>query len=225
MQWNLIPQVFYDMIGRFCPGAVVMIVAWAVMDGPSDMVAQFLPTANAKGSDLPFYAYIALALAAYFIADMLYQVSRKLFPRKDVVSSGLDDWKKRYRLLYNVEACMKKEDLPPIYIMLDYLRIHRPDEAIRLLKLKAERRLSAVIVVGFPLLGFMSILFCLKRLCSGSFDWERLTLTAFLFTCAALSYLRVKKSQDRFSNGTVIAFLTCVYEKDKPSQLLSSDNR
>ncbi len=220
MQWNLIPQLFYDMIGRFCPGAIVIATAWMVWEGPSQVTTLKLTRNAEKISDLPVFAYILLTLVAYFIADMLYQVwcmGRKLFPYNGKGEYCFSDWNELRASICNWGIdpidIVSIDQFPANYIMLDYLRTHKSNEAVRLLKLKAECRLSAVIVIGYSLLVILNPFI---MVCAGDTYIERLErgiLEVFMFLCAFLNYYREKKSKKRFENGVTIAWLMCVFDE------------
>ena len=112
---------------------------------------------------------------------------------------------------------IEKKELPR-YIMLDYLRIYMPVEAVRLLKVKAEYRLSSVIVVGYSFLLIVNLLFMFLAFSYQGLEYEfyeRLGFGSFLFACILLSSIRAIKSFDRFENGIVIAWLICVYDQTK----------
>ncbi len=214
MQWNLIPHVFYDMIGRFCPGLIVLITGLVVVVGPRKIWLGILSAASDKTNALPIlpvYIYVVLALAAYFFADMLHQVWRTFFSKKQSISSCLDDWKKRKKLLNENGMELIDADLPKDYVMLDYLRIRIPVEAHRLLKIKAEQRSSAVIVIGYSLLSIINFLLLFD---SDRFIVDGWIFEIFLVLCAVLSHLRERNSAKHLKIGTVTAWLTCAYEPD-----------
>ena len=213
MQWNLIPYIFYDLIGRFCPGLIVMITGVAVVVGPRKIWLDVLSAASDKSSALPIlpvYIYVVLALAAYFFADMLYQIWRTLFSKKQSINP-CDDWKQRKKQLNENGMEFMDAELPKDYVMLDYLRIHMPGEAHRLLKVKAEQRLSAVIVIGYSLLSIINFLLLFDP---DRFGFEEWIFETFLVLCAVLSYFRERESAKHLKIGTVLAWLTCVYEPD-----------
>lgn len=229
------PQLFYDMIGRFCPGAIVMVTAWMVYATPSVVVSSIFKQTTEKTYDHPILVYAILALAAYFIADMLNQIWLIWFkkylikvtvetPPHRETESYFDHWIKLNGSVFKnvchpeiTKEFIEKKELPR-YIMLDYLRIYMPVEAVRLLKVKAEYRLSSVIVVGYSFLLIVNLLFMFLAFSYQGLEYEfyeRLGFGSFLFACILLSSIRAIKSFDRFENGIVIAWLICVYDQTK----------
>ncbi len=197
-----------------------MMTGWMVWKGPICVASRIFSETNEKLIDLPIYIYLALALTAYLTADVLYQVWRffrfflnKLprFIREKLLdflnmslkeSNALGEWKKLRAFFGRSEADIN--NLPEKYILLDFLRTQNPSEAIRLLKVRAEHRLSAVISVGYFLL------FIVNFFCFPSCSQERLILAAVLAICSIASFFRAIRSHFTYNNGILIAFLISV---------------
>lgn len=205
--WNFVPQFFYDMIGRFCPGAIVMLTTLIVIYGPGDIDRNLLHKIADKAQRFPIYTYVGIALASYFIADILDIVYRQATSRsseKAMDSAALiAQWKRLH------EYDLTDPKTPAGFIMLDYLRIHMPSEATRLLKLRAEARFSEVITVGYILLAIVNNVLLL----SCPIKQERVWLELGLLVCAGLSHWRAKTLHHKRKNGITVAWLNCVYGK------------
>lgn len=169
---SLIPQLFYDVIGRIIPGATVLASALILWEGPEKALRHL-----AKWSDNPNEANISTILiimgnllAAHILASLLggfwFLISRikckrelkgfgkylNLWGKK-----GEDKIEKRFEIFgkdYPVPGamCMMKTASDKIAYMYDHVLLNCPKAGARIAKLRAEQHMSGVLIIGFLLL-------------------------------------------------------------------------
>jgi hypothetical protein len=132
MNWDLIPEIFFDVIGRGVPGALFLVGTFAVHFGPTRFaqeVAEILPSAN--------LAFLLLFwLLAYFVAIVLKEV-----------------WDLGNAIITRSRVEKFEGDHPrpnPFFS----IRMRFPKESSWLLKLQAEKNLCEVLIPGLTLLFF-----------------------------------------------------------------------
>lgn len=134
MNWGVIPEVFFDIIGRIVPGTLLILAAVAVSLGPN--------TAIAKIADMPrslgVAALLILAILAYFTAIVTKQIWDWVYGLLLVIRRG-----KR-----SAEQTLVDDVLVTIY----EARSELPAEGYRLLKIQAEKNLCEVMIIGLILL-------------------------------------------------------------------------
>ncbi|AEB08000.1 hypothetical protein [Desulfobacca acetoxidans] len=165
--WTLIPQLFYDFLARIVPGAILLLGLVLVIFGPSD-TATFLTTNQAVSLFSPYHLLLVI-LISYFtglIAGRLFEVSIGLMNAKryDLLEERcreecLAEHNKLLCLLNYPPLTINPADLPRDFVIRDHLRIILPTQVPRLLKIRAERRLCQVLMVGFILLFIMNLFY------------------------------------------------------------------
>lgn len=212
MQWNWIPQVFYDLVARVVPGAVVLTVGAAVAAGPEELVAAF--ASGRLGTALGGFAGASLALMFSYVTGSVVGQLWVLTGEKLVAS-----WENR-TATENREACLLEHnraeiacgrppiaitgaEMPRVFVMQDHLRDGSEGEALRLLKLRAKERLCHVLVIGFGLLAIANGL----SLAVIEMTRSRWTIEGALILGIVACYSRAKRICGYRINGTCIAWL------------------
>ena len=213
MQWNWIPQVFYDLVARVVPGAVVLTLGAAVTYGPGEIVAAF--SSGKVGTALGGFAGASLALMFSYVTGSIVGQIWVLTGEKLV-----GNWEEQIAtemrnaclLEHNLAeiACgrpalpITEAQMPRIFVMQDHLRDGSEGEAMRMLKLRAEERLCHVLVVGFTILSLVNgwNLAFVEMTC---FRW---TIEGVLILGIIACYSRAKRICGYRINGTCIAWLT-----------------
>jgi hypothetical protein len=161
MPLSLIPQIFFDLIARITPGMILLLLLPPSFLGPQRAIKLMLSYSE-KGSLLNITSLLILIVFSYllgFILGQLYTIFFGKIAKKSrnernfkSIKDSIDE-NNKIRKLYNEEELKyTPEQLPPSYVMHDYLRFFSPSEAYRLLKLRAESRLCEVLLLGFSLL-------------------------------------------------------------------------
>lgn len=210
MPWQVIPQTVYDLIGRILPGSVVLLLAFLVIRLPS---LQDLPSVVARLNELATPATVTLAvIATYTVGVVLGQIYAvtlgKLLARRDkrIENKCREDCFSEHEL--TLQALGQKPQpidqtrLPRTFVMHDHMRLVSPNETARLLKVRAERRMSEVIALG-------SILSIIANTCLLIRDSSiyRLVLEAILVLTAIGAWRAGVRRLKNFTNGTTIMWL------------------
>ena len=173
MTWSVIPQIFYDLIARVVPGATILLLGYLTLLGPTKAIHTFFVEVSQKNT-FKLGTYIPLFIVAYilgFILRELWVIVYKKIPkkwtcsekgqkkeqRKGQIESAID-YHNKIRAIHGKKPLgVKKDDLPPIHIMHDYIRLFSDSEGYRLLKLRAEQRLCHALVIGVLILAMMNV--------------------------------------------------------------------
>lgn len=171
---SVIPEIFYDLIGRVAPGALVLIAAVAAWFGPTQTL-EAAPAWLARSSG-NFWPYALLLLLFSYLTGVvlvaLWNWLRTL-GRKPRVEPAVQKWTEQFFVLMTQqkpknELYVKKwtqklfglltrhlQNRPPGWYELGVLErivgMRQPSQAYRLQKLSAERSFCKVIVSGFLL--------------------------------------------------------------------------
>src|SRR6185369_3281235 len=123
MNWDLIPEVFFDLIARVLPGSLFLIGGLAVQLGPEELVrvsGQALPSANAA-------SLLLFVLLAYFVGILLKGIWEFLAAR------------------VTPRVAADRTDDRPLSDDILTIREQIPSGASRLLKLQAEKNMCEVL--------------------------------------------------------------------------------
>lgn len=107
---------------------------------------------------------MSLFILAYILGIVLHELwvivfkkNMKEEKKEDQIKSAID-YHNKIRTIHGQEPLnVKKDNLPPIHILHDYIRLFSDSEGYRLLKLRAEQRLCHVLVIGASILAIMNI--------------------------------------------------------------------
>jgi hypothetical protein len=126
MNWGLIPEIFYDVIGRVMPGSLLIVIGVIVVVGPTTAFKS-IPS---KLPEISVSILLFIALASYFVAVVvkeMWDFVKAPNPKK----RNQTDW-----------------DDPKLYT----IRRLQPQEAARLLKIQAEKNFCQVLIPGLGIL-------------------------------------------------------------------------
>jgi len=152
MNWEVIPEIFFDLVARVVPGSLLLLTAFLVSQGPEKGLPDLVRYASSAG----FGSVLAFALVAYFIAVVLKQAWCFLGSRVRRTSSKGSSSEER---IYQVYSAVRVKDqvsranhLPDRRIMFSCIRHSLPEEGLRLLKIQAEKNLCEVVLPGLAVL-------------------------------------------------------------------------
>jgi hypothetical protein len=134
VNWGVIPEVFFDIIGRIVPGTLLILAAIAVSLGPGSAIARVADTPRSLG----VATLLILAILAYFTA---------------IVTKQIWDWV--YGLLLVIRRGKQSAEqtlVDDVFVTIYEARSELPAEGYRLLKIQAEKNLCEVMITGLILL-------------------------------------------------------------------------
>lgn len=224
MNWTWIPQLFSDLLGRIVPGAAVIIVSYLVALGPT-RGASNLTDATLYEKLFALGPALIFLLGSYLVGFIVGQLWITLVGERAMIDEA-----EKKRDLECREACLaehdtlqaalgmaplalKPTDLPRTFVMHDHLRLVAGVEAQRLLKLRSERRLCHVIVLGFLALGLVNLGYIISQPSA-----DRLVLELLLVLSVVSCWQRALRLEKQFVNGTCIAWLSHASAKRLLSQ-------
>jgi hypothetical protein len=138
---KLVPQLYFDLIGRVCPGILLLSLAF-VSFNDADAVSRILQQFAFQENSPTSLILLGIILASYLLGILIgafgyaYDDNRCQWCPKSVQSSG--------------DAADTFE--------YDSIQIHDPVMGLRLGKLSAERHLCNVVIFGIPLLSTLLIM-------------------------------------------------------------------
>jgi hypothetical protein len=163
MDWNVIPEIFYDIIARIIPGSVLVLAATMIYLGPSKVVKNLL----SDSTEINVQLTLLFLLLAYLVAVVTGQAW-------NVAGDGEKRWREwaRRRREKKKKKSKEVETAKPIEIekaqdvpfdtekAFFQVRKDLSQEASRLVKIQAEKSLCEVLIVGFSALWPVDLLFC-----------------------------------------------------------------
>jgi len=170
MPLSLIPQVFYDLIARVIPGMVLLTMWYLTILGPNKAIDAITMISSQSNQNIfNFWSFAVLLTISYLVGIILDEIWTLTFRR-------IKRQERRRRRVKYIDRCLvqndqirkclgepelglERRDLPPLHILHDHLRFHSQSESYRLLKLRAEARLSKILFTGFFLLPVINVLF------------------------------------------------------------------
>lgn len=175
MNWDLIPEAFFDFIARIVPGSLFLVGAFAVYFGPqtfAGMLASALPDANLA-------SLLLIGLLAYFAAIVLKEIW-ELGARIVPTSTGVGG--------------------PSVPFLR--IRSRMSAEVSWLLKLQAEKSICEVLVPGLGIL-FLGNLWLIAVRASGD-PTERIALGLVLLISMVACWRWRKSLEHFYREGLVI---------------------
>ncbi len=220
--WNLVPQVFYDLVARVMPGGVLIVASTLVITGPSDAIGLITkPNDNTELFSIgAFLIGILLAYAIGIIVGQLWEITIGRTIRKTLAQeerSCKDTCLAEHNLLLKQvgrpEVNLEASNLPRVSTMREHLRIVAPQDAARLLKVRGEYRSCEVLCIGFlTLLAINSLVLRYDP------SIERMTLEALLAIAVPICWTKVFGLRRHFVNGATIFWLTYFSNGQIPSK-------
>jgi len=143
--WNLIPEVFYDLIARVTPGVLLIAVfTWACV--PVAMLAQIKePISNA-----PTLAALGLIGAGYVVGFVISASTTWIFSVVNDIGRKFVDvgWLRKNLLKFGLPQLARARDMEK---QLQILAINDPRAFARVAKMLAERSLIECLLAGLPI--------------------------------------------------------------------------
>lgn len=218
--WNLIPQVFYDLLARVVPGATLILLTLIILFSPvafADFVLNF------PDNDKLFMELILLGgFSSYvvgFLLDWLWETTIGRFTRSGDSQTEskckqecLAEHNRMREALKYSELDIASESLPRAFVMRDHLRKIAPEEASRLLKVRAERRLCQVLLMGFFTLGVVNGVYLWPQL-----EMARIALEVLLVFAVVACWGGAQSLHRQFVNGTTVSWLVFVASSEMDS--------
>lgn len=168
-----IPQAFFDLVGRVVPGAALLAVGIVIVHGNSVSGLVAVTTTT-----IPYTLFLLLAvLSAYIVATLLG-------------AAGYAIWREEWKIdVSKIELKVPNGNAgsAPGFV---YDAIQRNDSraGARLAKLSAERHMSRVLILGFPILLVLNVAVNLGSWGTGNF-WVT-AIALLLGTACSNAFLR-----------------------------------
>ena len=219
MQWNLVPQVFYDVVARIMPGFVSIIAWYLVILGPNQAIYNL--TTDQKILNLGSFTWlVTFSYVLGFILKESWNLTlRKLKQKTTVKQNSIEQCNKHRECLKEPKLPLKSQNLPATHVMHDYVRIYLPSEGARLLKLRAERDLCGALFTGLFLLPVVNALLWYldhRQLASDRVFLEMITVAALVALWTANS-----RFQKFYKGGTCTSWLLLCFPVDPLKQKLA----
>lgn len=172
----LIPQLFYDLIGRLIPGATLIGCAFLLFDGPKDG-----PEHLTGWSTNSIFVILGNLLASHIVGSLLGGIWFRIY-RINLLSAPetechhrpwlklLHGWAKNGEIRIDDAFNKTFEGEMPVLgdlkmaamnssgriaLIYDYTQLRCPKAGARIAKLRAEQHMSGVLLIGFLLLAVM----------------------------------------------------------------------
>jgi hypothetical protein len=169
----LIPQLFYDLIARMTPGAVLIACAFVIFEGPTDG-----PHRLTTWSDNSALVLMGDVLAAHILGTLLggiwfrvYRLNLLKDPKgackHSIWVKWLHGWAKNgesrideafdktFGNNWPALGAIKMRDMNPtgrVALIYDYIQLRCPRAGARIAKLRAEQHMCGVLMIGCLLL-------------------------------------------------------------------------
>jgi hypothetical protein len=209
--WTLIPQLFYDFLARIVPGAVLIVVTAFVVSTPASNI-DLLLTSHFGDKTVAFTRLLWGGLGAYLIGFLLSQMWLTMMPRrlKDRLTNVEAECKQDRLAEHNrvlvalgyPSENIQPEDLPQAFVMREQLRLVVPNEALRLLKVRAERRICQILMIGLSILFLVNLVYF-----TFDFGTDRILLELIFVVAVFLCWKREHRLHEHFVNGTTVLWL------------------
>lgn len=153
MKADIIPELFFDIVGRVVPGTILVLATVIVVRGPKDGVSVLISVAADMNIWLLFGSLIGSYVLGVALNETYGAVSRLIqrTPLKKLdLGATLEQVKSHTGHCERIQAGsglqFRAEDFDS-GIALNHLRLVRPPQVARLLKIQAEMSLSGAMVV------------------------------------------------------------------------------
>lgn len=140
MNFNIfVPQIFYDIIGRFIPGFTILFFTLLLFTPPD----QFSLLNN-----FPVLSLLLVIIISYCTGALLGGIWFKLLDIKFIKKILTD----RYKVDSKTEKMSKENVQYSTSYMYDFIQYYSPQAGARLAKLRGEQHFCGVIIIGSFLL-------------------------------------------------------------------------
>ena len=159
MDWNVIPEIFYDIIARVIPGSVLVLAATMIYLGPSKVIKSLL----SDSTEIDAWQILLFLLLAYLAAVVTEQGWNIVGDEEKRERKRREKKKSEEEAVPSKPIEVEKAQDAPFNKERAFFRIRKdlPQEASRLLKIQAEKKLGEVLIVGFSALWPVDLLFCI----------------------------------------------------------------
>jgi hypothetical protein len=140
---GIVPQVFYDLIGRVVPGAAILVVGVALLIDDVQARSAISPLTGLPTA-LLILVFIVAIIASYLIGVLLGAIGFVCFEHRRHRTTKFADLSQDIPI-----GRLTERDLPYVY---DFILIQNPSAGTRLVKLRAEVHLCRVIIIGCAML-------------------------------------------------------------------------
>lgn len=153
-----IPEIFYDLIGRIGPGALLIFTTFVAWLGPAQArweIHDFFQKAKNKEELfycglISFLAYlVGVALSALW--DWLAEPQRFQKLLRSSLAAVEQKWQ-NWRLTEKLLAGKASEWRPDTGLLVRYVNVHLPAEGFLLVKIKAEENFCKTMITGMILI-------------------------------------------------------------------------
>lgn len=207
---KLVPQLFYDLLARVVPGVVLLISSTFVVLGASRACNIFIAPSEQKNA-FGLGTLLVLLLGSYLVGlifGQLWEMSLGHITkmRQEQIEAKCQEDRlvehNRFQEVFGGKALrIESKALPKTFIMRDHLRYFAPSEAARLLKIRAERRMCQVLIVGFSILAVVNLAYLVPL------TLQRVLFELFLVTAISAFWRMSFRLHRYLANGTMTAWL------------------
>lgn len=219
--FSLIPEIFFDLIARVIPGGIFILLFFPtffneispyITQSNFSNLKNFLTLGNAS------LIIVILVVVSYTIGGILIFVGNSLtlfLKKKDsfVYDKCLEIAFQDYLSSNNKLKKVAKDCLPDPILLHDYLRVHFPPQAIRLLKLQAEIRSTQAFGAAFGIHLFIIVIN--NKLCLYNFNFFTIIFSLLLvgaIICCRYANVVIKKY---YSQSIYKSFLVVFLQENK----------
>lgn len=222
MNWVSIPQMFSNLIAQVLPGLCLLLLFFATILGPKGATDVLLsPDMQGRVSSLvPIVTMLVVSQAIGMIVGQLWaslfrSAIDKMEARMNVhiLTERLAEHNRMLTALRLPRLSVSANDLPETFVMHDHLHLAAPQEAARLVKLRAEGRYCHVLAIGAATLAICHIYFCIQTPSLERIAWE-----ATLAFTAIVSFLRSHRLVRFRANGIIVTWLSLASGGQLPFQ-------
>ena len=212
MNFEWIPQLFFDIIGRVIPGALILLAAGVVQSG---QIASIKASIATDKGEVAWAGVLVSLLISYFLGFCLTQVwhgtlgrlarERNLKIEAECKAARLAEHNQTQKLLGQKPLPFAPEQLPELFVMHDHLRVALPREASRLLKLRSESRICHCVIIGFSILCVINLVLYVRQS-----TMDRLLAELCMATTVIALWFRMFNLQQYFADGVCDLWLALV---------------
>ncbi len=231
MSLNIIPQLFYDFISIIIPGFITLVGIYFTTIGPKTALNNIFSN-NSEYNFSNFWIFLFIIIISYIVGFLLQQLSDLLLNRfkvkniKHIYKKCTTDYFELDQLYQNIKNKqgnkfnIKKD--PDYFAMSSQLQLIFPEEMKRILKLRAEARMSQSLVISVSAIGISNIIIIFLLLIFPSFkDIINICITdSIILICIAIfSFLcflgRMKNKEKLYFISTFYTWLFYHFPFDK----------
>ncbi len=164
-----IPQIFYDIIGRIVPGAMLIIIGSILFVNEDDLLA-LVKTIFLDSEISSLFVFFVFILASYFIAILMGSFGFFI---------KFKEWEEQSENKYSENYFKDKinTEKKMVSLIYDALHIKYPQAAARCAKLRSEKLLCRTLISG---LAIFFVIWGLRYLfASVEFSWYVITILPF----------------------------------------------